>query len=205
MRAAVLPGCVVGAVGFYLWARSLDDFALGDQWIYIVLAGAGCGLILGPASTEALNRISADRYGQATGINQTLRNFGASVGMAVLGTVLISRTKANVESSLGDLGLPQSQADTVADALSQSGGGAAHSSFADATGPAAERGFDAVRHDFAQSTQTVFYIMAGILAATYILAHIWLPKDRVTATAPEGGVAPQPPATPETETTTGGT
>jgi MFS family permease len=31
VRATVLPGCVLGAVGFALWANSLDDFSLGDQ------------------------------------------------------------------------------------------------------------------------------------------------------------------------------
>lgn len=165
------------------------------------MAGAGCGLILGPASTDTLNRVSADLYGQATGINQTIRNFGASVGMAILGTILISRTTANVESSLGELGVPQNQADAIADALSQSGGGGAHPSLTDAAGPAADRVLAAVQHDFAQATQTVFFIMAGILAATYVIAHIWLPKDRVTAVTPDADAASQAGG----EATTGGT
>lgn len=180
VRAAVLPGCVLGAVGFYLWARSLDDFSLGDQWIYIVMAGAGCGLILGPASTDALNRVSADRYGEATGINQTVRNFGASIGLAVLGTILIVQSKTNIEGSLGALGVPKERADAIADALSQSGGGGASSSFGDEAGPVAERAFAAVRQDFAEATQTVFYVMTGILIVTYVVSHFWLPKDRVT-------------------------
>ena len=71
VRASVLPGCALGAVGFYLWAHALDDFSLGDQWIYILMAGAGCGLVLGPASTDAVNRVSVERYGEATGITQT--------------------------------------------------------------------------------------------------------------------------------------
>ena len=106
-----LPGCVLGAVGFYLWAQSLDDFDLGDQWIYIVMAGAGCGLILGPASTDALNRVAEHRYGEATGITQTVRNFGASIGLAVLGTILISRTRRTSRRSLGALGISKERAD----------------------------------------------------------------------------------------------
>ena len=184
VRAAVLPGCVVGAVGFFLWANNLDDFSLGDQWIYIVMAGAGCGLVLGPASTDAVNRVSADRYGEATGINQTIRNFGASIGLAVLGTILIMQNKSNIEDSLGSLGVPKSQADQVADALSQSGGGTASGGFSDAAGPAAQKAFQAVQDDFAHSTQVVFYVMAGIMVATYIVAHILLPKDRVTQEIP---------------------
>ena len=77
----------------------------------------------------------------------------------------------------------------IADALARSGGGAAHPSVGDATGPGGERILAAIQDDFAHATRTVFYIMAGILAVTYVVAHIWLPKDRVTAT-PDAGAAP---------------
>lgn len=194
VRATALPGCVIGAVGFSLWAQALDDFSLGDQWIYIVMAGAGCGLVLGPVSTDAVNRVSADRYGEATGITQTVRNFGASIGLAILGTILIMQNKSNIESSLGALRVPKERADAVADALSQSGGGAASGGFNDNAGPAAQKAFEAVQTDFAQSTQVVFYIMAGIMVATYVVAHIWLPKDRVAQEeAPPASSAPRSP------------
>jgi EmrB/QacA subfamily drug resistance transporter len=185
VRAAVIPGCALAAVGFYLWAGSLDDFSLGDQWIYIVMAGAGVGFVLGPASTDALNRVASNRYGEATGINQTLRNFGASIGLAVLGTILINQNRSNIESSLGELGIPKGRADQIADALSQSGGGSA-SSFGDSAGPAAQRAFEAVQHDFANATQTIFYVMAGIMVLTFVVAHLWLPKDRVEAVVEPG-------------------
>jgi len=32
---------------------------------------------------------------------------------------------------------------------------------------------------FAHSTQTVFYIMAGVMAATFIVAVRWLPRGRL--------------------------
>jgi hypothetical protein len=158
------------------------------------MAGAGVGFVLGPASTDALNRVASNRYGEATGINQTLRNFGASIGLAVLGTILITQNKSNIESSLGALGVPKERADAVADALSQSGGGAGSGSFGDATGAAAQRAFEAVQHDFAQSTQTIFYVMAGIMAVTFVVAHFWLPKDRVEAVVEPDDVAPAPAA-----------
>ena len=182
-RAAVLPGCALAAVGFFLWAGSLTDFDLGDHWIYMVMAGAGVGLILGPASTDAVNRAPRTSYGEATGITQTLRNFGGSLGLAVLGTVLILRNKSNIESSLGELGLSKERADTIADALSQSGGGARSGAFGDATGRAAQRVFEAVQHDFALSTRTVFYIMAGVMVVAYAAAHLALPGGRVEAVA----------------------
>jgi hypothetical protein len=46
-----------------------------------------------------------------------------------------------------------------------------------------------VQHDFARATQVVFYVMAGIMVATYILAHIWLPRDRVVDPSAEAAEA----------------
>ena len=38
---------------------------------------------------------------------------------------------------------------------------------------------------YAHSTQTVFYIMAGVMAATFIVALRWMPRGRVEAVDPE--------------------
>ena len=178
-RAAVLPGCALSAVGFYLWAGSLTDFDLGDHWIYIAMTGAGVGLILGPASTDALNRAPSTSYGEATGILQTLRNFGSSLGLAVLGTVLILENKAKIESSLTGLGLPKERADAIADSLSQSGGGSASGGFSETAGRGARRVFETVQHDFAQSTEVVFYAMAGVMVVCYVVAHLGMPGGKV--------------------------
>jgi MFS family permease len=45
---------------------------------------------LGPASTDAVNRAPSTSYSEVTGITQTARNFGASLGLAVLGAILVS-------------------------------------------------------------------------------------------------------------------
>lgn len=50
-RPVMRIGCVVGAVGFALWAGKLTDLSMHDQWFCAALAGAGIGFILAPAST----------------------------------------------------------------------------------------------------------------------------------------------------------
>jgi hypothetical protein len=54
----------------------------------------------------------------------------------------------------------------------------------------------AIVHDvqlaFAHSTQTVFYVMAGIMAATFIVTVRWLPRGRVAAAEEEPEVAVDP-------------
>jgi MFS family permease len=177
-RPAVILGCAVAAVGFGLWANKLPDLDLDSQWPFIVLAGAGVGLILGPANTDAINRAPRTGYGEATGITQTVRNFGSSLGLAVLGTILIIENKSNIESSLGSLGVPTERADQVADALSH-GGGDDSGSFAGKGGERGKELFDAVQLDFALASRTVFYVMAAVMAVAFVVSLIAMPSGKV--------------------------
>ena len=90
-KRPVVLGCALGAVGFWLWAGKVTGLDFSSQQWYIILAGAGMGMMLGPASTDAVNRASRLSYGEATGITQTVRNYAASLGLAILGTILVSQ------------------------------------------------------------------------------------------------------------------
>ncbi len=176
-RPTVILGNLVAAVGFGLWAWKLTDLSLGSQWYFIVLAGAGIGLMLGPSNTDAINRASRLSYGEATGITQTVRNYGASLGLAVLGTVLITQNTSNIEATLGTFGIAKSQADSIAQSLSQSGGGDT-SSFSQSSSAQTQQIFKAVQLDFAQSCRTVFFIMSGVMVIAFF-ASLLLPGGRM--------------------------
>jgi EmrB/QacA subfamily drug resistance transporter len=179
-RPAVVLGSLIAAVGFALWAGKLTDLdgGAGAQWPFIVLTGIGIGLVLGPASTDAVNRAPNTSYGEATGITQTVRNFGAAVGLAVLGTVLVSENRSNIESSFTELGVPASSADRIASSLSQAGGGDSSTMIPHAGAKASEF-FHAVQLDYAMSTRTVFYVMGGVMAVCFVVALIGSPPGRM--------------------------
>jgi EmrB/QacA subfamily drug resistance transporter len=113
-RPAVVIGSALSAVGFFLLARKLTDLSLNAQWAYVMIAGGGVGLILGPASTDAVNRAPSTSYSEVTGITQTARNIGASLGLAVLGAVLISQNATNITGTLTNSGVPKAVAHKVA-------------------------------------------------------------------------------------------
>ena len=93
-KGVVVVGAAVSAIGFFLWSERLTTLSSGSQWWAIILAGAGMGLIIGPAATDASNRSAKETYGEVTGITQTVRYFGSSVGLAVFMTILIQNTSA---------------------------------------------------------------------------------------------------------------
>jgi len=176
-RPTVVVGCAVAAIGFALWAHAMPELSVGSQWPFMVLAGLGVGLVLAPANTDAMNRVPRSRYGEATGITQTVRNFGSSLGLAVLGTVLILQNKSNLESTLGEEGIPKSEADQIAESLTEAGGGN-ESAFAEQAGAKASEIFNAVQYDFALSSRTVFYGMAIAMAIAFVIALLWMPSGK---------------------------
>jgi EmrB/QacA subfamily drug resistance transporter len=161
-KRPVVIGCALAAVGFGLWASKVAQLNFGNQILYVILAGFGMGLMLTPASTDAVNRASRLSYGEATGITQTVRNFAASLGLAILGTVLVDQLRSRVVNTLLAQHVPARQAIALANKIAQSQGG----------NPGAIPRY--IRLDFAYSIRTVFYIMAGIMALAAIVAKVGL-------------------------------
>jgi EmrB/QacA subfamily drug resistance transporter len=179
-RNAVVPGCAIAAVGFYLWGNSMTELSVSDQWYWIVLTGIGVGLVLSPANTDALNRVSRDRYGEATGITQTVRNFGSSLGLAVLGSILILENRDNLEATADRHGLPKQFGTEVADTISQgTGPGEMPANLPASTERAVQKVVDAIPHDFAMASRTVFYAMAAVMAVAFVIALARMPAGKV--------------------------
>jgi EmrB/QacA subfamily drug resistance transporter len=197
LRGAKRPmvlGCALSTVGFALWASHLNHLSLSAQWVYVVMAGAGIGLLLGPASTDAVNRSFGTSYGEVTGITQTVRNYGAALGIAVLGTLMSTVLLNRLHTSLGALGISRTEIDSVAHAAGSTAPAAGGGSV-----PAALQAkiSDAVAHSFASATAAVLYGMAAALALAFLFAlrhpggrpgltdEVDLREERVSSDAPD--------------------
>ncbi|HEY5010080.1 MAG TPA: MFS transporter, partial [Acidimicrobiales bacterium] len=162
-KRPVVLGCAIAAVGFGLWASKVTALNFSNQIVFVIIAGFGMGLMLTPASTDAVNRASRLSYGEATGITQTVRNFAASLGLAILGTVLVDQFRSRAVTSLLGQGLPAKAAAAEATKISQFQGGGSLSAIP-----------HFVQLDFAYSIRTVFYAMAAVMAVAAIVAKIGL-------------------------------
>jgi EmrB/QacA subfamily drug resistance transporter len=171
-KRPVVLGSILAAVGFGLWASRVTDLHVGAQVVFIVMAGAGMGLMLGQANTDAINRASRYSYGEATGITQTVRNYGASLGFAILGTLLITRLRSAITASLTGKGLPGPVASAQAAKIAQLQG----------RNVAAIPAF--IRADFAAATRDVLYGMAIIMAVAALVALRGLRRGVQQDTAP---------------------
>lgn len=190
-KPATAIGAALAAVGFFLWAGQVTDIGagLGGQWIYMVMAGGGVGMMLGPVSTDAINRAPNTSYGEATGITQTVRNYAAAFGLAVLGTILTTKNQSNVEDKLGALGLPTAESDKIAHAMTSAGGGDQEALAGHASGAQIDKVFHAVQEAFASSTSTIFYIMGGLMVVCYIVAHFGMVGGKMKEIVADGDAA----------------
>jgi EmrB/QacA subfamily drug resistance transporter len=184
-KRPVVLGCALAAVGFGLWAGKATDLHVGAQVIYIVMAGAGMGLMLGQANTDAINRASRYSYGEATGITQTVRNYGASLGFAILGTLLITRFRSGITASLTGKGLPGPAASAEAGKIAQLQGGNGNV----ASIP------QFIRADFAGAIRDVLFGMCVIMAVAGLVALRGLKpgvqQETDEAAAPAGAGLPR--------------
>ncbi|RSS61144.1 MFS transporter [Streptomyces sp. WAC06614] len=181
-RPAMLLGTAFGCAGFALWGAKLTDLSPHAQWPYAVLAGAGIGLLLSPASTDTVNRAIGASYGEVTGVTQTVRNYAAAVGMAVYGTVLIHVTTDRVAATLSAAGASAGEVRGAARAVAEAVTGHPDDHRPTGEGPTAAlmRGaMGAFRADFAEGNQWVFYGMALALGMAFLCALLH-PGTRVT-------------------------
>ena len=122
-KRPVVLGCALAAVGFGLWAGQGDRPARRRPGHLHRHGRGGHGTHAGQANTDAMNRASRYSYGEATGITQTVRNYGASLGFAILGTILITEFRSRITSSLTAKGLPGPAASAEAAKIAQLQGG----------------------------------------------------------------------------------
>jgi EmrB/QacA subfamily drug resistance transporter len=170
-KRAVVIGAALAAVGFGLWASKVTTLSFSKQQIWVIVAGAGMGMLIGPANTDAINRASTLSYGEATGITQTIRNFGASLGLAALGTILLFNFRSHLTTSLRAQGDPNAAADANHLTQAHQGSGSVAS----------------IPHyvsvDFAHATEVVLYAMCVIMAVAGAVALFGLQRGRQELTA----------------------
>jgi EmrB/QacA subfamily drug resistance transporter len=93
VRNVILPGALLMAGGF-LWLSRIPDH--NRYWTHVF--GPGClvalaiGLLLTPLASAATSSVRSSEVGLASGVLNTARQLGGSLGLAVLATVAISRT-----------------------------------------------------------------------------------------------------------------
>ena len=100
LPARVLMGVGLGFVGLGLLL--IGGREAGDSWTALLpgfaIAGAGTGLVNVVIADVAVSVVPKERSGMASGINDTFRQVGVSVGIALWGALFLARGADKVET-----------------------------------------------------------------------------------------------------------
>ncbi|MYX95683.1 DHA2 family efflux MFS transporter permease subunit [Streptomyces sp. SID486] len=112
-RAVVSAGLVVLAFSALLGSRTTTGSGYGFTALWLSIAGVGFGFSVVPAMDGALGALPRDRAGSGSGLLMTLRQVGAAVGIALLGSLLAGAFRDRLDVA----GLPAKAAAAAGDSV----------------------------------------------------------------------------------------
>lgn len=180
----------VCAVGFAMITLSFLGFQLlgtdSPLWLLLVILsvqGLGMGSVMAPATESIMSVVPREKAGAGAAVNNSVRQVGGALGVAILGSLLAGAYAANLGDATDVLpGEARAQADesivgtlAAVSRVQTQGDPEAAAAAAGLVQPAREAFVDAM-HLTAVGTAS-----AGVVAVVVVL--VWLPgrRDRVTA------------------------
>ncbi|OZD77208.1 MFS transporter [Rhodococcus sp. 05-2256-B2] len=95
--AVIVFGLVVMSVGMFIAGRTeVETPYLGPVVISMILMGLGLAIVQGPATESIMSSVSLDEAGAGSAVNDTTREIGGTLGVAVLGSIVASIYTTNV-------------------------------------------------------------------------------------------------------------
>jgi MFS family permease len=88
VRPPVLTGLATATLGLAAWTSALPFLSYAYQLPGMAVTGLGIGLIISPTNTDALGRVTPAERSQASGLVQTMRQLGGTLGVAGIGAVV---------------------------------------------------------------------------------------------------------------------
>jgi Na+/melibiose symporter-like transporter len=186
---------LVGTVGLLLVAVGLVGFAtlsatapIALLGLYFFIQGAGMANVLPPATESIMASVPRDRAGVGSAIQNTVRQVGGALGVAVLGSLIASIYRGHIGPALGGLpaGVQQGATSSIATAFAVAG----------EAGPQAGRVTTAAKDAFVTAMHWAASASAVIAVLGALVAFIWIPGRSLTMPPPPRPPEPQPAPEP---------
>jgi EmrB/QacA subfamily drug resistance transporter len=169
-RRTLVTGMLAIATGLVMFALLADP----DGGYFSVLPGtlvlgAGVGLAMSPSTAAITSSLPEEKQGVASSLNDTVREMGGAVGIALIGSVLNAGYRSNVGPATA--GLPTEVADPVAEGI----GGAL--AVASQMGPDGANLSAAARQAFVDGMMPALMLAAAACAVAALLTIVRGPKS----------------------------
>ncbi|MFE7649806.1 MFS transporter [Streptomyces phaeoluteigriseus] len=194
VKLVVGTGMLIGTAGVFLLTRIASGSTYTDFLAPLLLLGFAIGLSLSPATDTIMDSFPESELGVGGGANDTALELGASLGIAILGSLLAISYKDKLTDLVGG-NLPATALDTAKDSV---GGGLAVAEQVAKNphgGPQqAQTLVDAVHESFAHAIAHTSLVGGIIMAVGTVIVLVVLPGRKA-----DGEHRQEKPATPEAD------
>jgi EmrB/QacA subfamily drug resistance transporter len=167
LRLVVFAGLLFMAAGFLcLRVLALDSPYWDLAWPLLIMS-TGIGLCIAPTTSAIMMSAPDDKQGVASAVNDTTREVGAALGIALAGSMLAAKYTDLLSPQLASLPEP------ARDAASSSLGRALE--VAGQLGPQGGQLADLAKAAFLQGMESALLALAVIIASSAVLIGLWAP------------------------------
>ncbi|MCV7281888.1 MFS transporter [Mycolicibacterium flavescens] len=167
LRTTVAAGLLLLAAGLFWMSRLGADAVYLDLVGPLLVAAVGIGLCVAPTTSAIMNAVPTDKQGVASAVNDTTREVGAAVGIAVAGSVLAAQYSSALGPALSAVPeqLRTAASDSLANALE----------VAQRIGPAGAGLAEAATAAFAEAMSLSLVVLAVVLVVAAAFVALWAP------------------------------
>jgi MFS family permease len=164
---------LIGAGDLWIATQPVSGMSLGVIIAPLVLIGIGFAFALSSVTAVAVNTVPTHLHGMAAGTTSQLRDFGFTLGPAVIGTIALTKAASEIQSKLNASGALRSALDKFSSTAPPPAVGAVHSGPLGANAVPGNPLKDVAFHALG-SAYSVGYIVCGVAALVAALLAAFL-------------------------------
>jgi EmrB/QacA subfamily drug resistance transporter len=167
LRLTAFVGLILIAVGLLcLRLLEIDSSYFDFAWPLLVMS-VGIGMCTAPMTSAIMGAVPDEKQGVASAVNDTTREVGAALGIAVAGSVLAAQYERQLRPALDTL--PEAVRGPALNSLAEALAVAQH------MGPQGARLAQTAQQAFLDATGSAVLVLAAVLAVAAVLAGVWGP------------------------------
>jgi EmrB/QacA subfamily drug resistance transporter len=169
-KVVVATGMTVAATGLVMASRLTAGASYPEVLASLVVLSAGLALVMAPATESIMGSLPRAKAGVGSAVNDTTRQVGGALGVAVLGSVMSSTYGPRVRDATSGVPVPQDVASAISDQV-----GAAMQAASRIGGEPGRALADVASRGFADGMSTAFLIGAAALTLGAVIVALFLP------------------------------
>jgi predicted MFS family arabinose efflux permease len=183
-------GLLIVSLSLVLLADLGTDSSTLNVILVTMVMAVGMANVMAPATESVMGSLPREKAGVGSAVNDTTRQMGGAIGVALLGSLMASRYGTHIDSGLADSGLSASVLDRIGGNI-QAGISIGH----ETGGRLGDQIVAVSRDSFMAGMHLAVLVAAGIVAVAALGVFKWLPARAPAPAGEAEGLADVPAAT----------